>query len=83
MESSEVEDKKWPDWLARIKKREKVFKDGWWKTAKQSQEIYDGGEKVPYNVLYANTEILLPALFSNSPRPDVQARSLQIGRAHV
>lgn len=70
-------DSDWSKWLARIKEREKVFEDGWWKTAKKAQDMYDGSEDTPFNVLYANTEILLPALYSNSPRPDIQARSPQ------
>ncbi|OGT54253.1 MAG: hypothetical protein A3E01_00250 [Gammaproteobacteria bacterium RIFCSPHIGHO2_12_FULL_63_22] len=62
-------------WLAEIsaaKKREKDFR----KDGREIIEIYSGceAEKTPFNILYSNTETLLPALFSQTPRPVVQRR---------
>ena len=39
-------------------------------------DLYDGTKsaEVPFNILYSNTETLLPALYSATPRPDVQRR---------
>lgn len=62
-------------WLAEIqasKKREKDFR----KDGQRILEIY-GGEKsstTPFNVLYSNTETMLPALYSAVPKPVVERR---------
>ncbi len=62
-------------WLGEIesgKKREKDYRaDG-----KKILSIYEGEEKekVPFNILFSNTETLLPALYSSVPRPVVQRR---------
>ena len=72
--NEEVAEAEWSTWLTRIKTRERVFEQGWWKDAEKARKTYDGEEETPFNVLYANTELLLPALYSNSPRPDVQVR---------
>ncbi len=37
-------------------------------------DIYDGTTDTPFNILYSNTETLLPALYSATPRPVVQRR---------
>jgi hypothetical protein len=62
-------------WLSEIqdsKKREKNFRN----RAETILEIYNGDDpnKIPFNILYSNTETLLPALFSNTPRPIVKRR---------
>ncbi len=47
------------------------------KLAREVIDIYeecDEGE-IPFNILYANTETLAPALFSNIPRPETRTRS--------
>lgn len=67
-------------WLGRIKTRRKVFENGWWKQADAAEKMYDPKEgterqRDPFPILYANTEVLLPALYSASPRPDVIART--------
>lgn len=67
------------DWLDKIQRREKEFKTKWWKTAEASVKMYDAdgdekGSDNPYNILYSNTEVLLPSLYSNTPKPDVRAR---------
>lgn len=62
-------------WLSEIssaKKREKDYlKDG-----QEIMDIYSGkkSDQIPFNILFSNTETLLPALFSQTPRPVVQRR---------
>jgi hypothetical protein len=66
--------------LDEIKKREAVFEKGWWKTGSQVLEIYSiepknkPEENTPYNILYSNTEVLAPSLYSATPKPDVRGR---------
>jgi hypothetical protein len=68
-------DSKVSAWIAEIedaKKREKDYrKDGC-----KIHAIYNGSkeEQIPFNILYSNTETLLPALYSSVPRPVVQRR---------
>lgn len=62
-------------WLSEIsgaKRRERDFR----KDGKEVVEIYCGerADEIPYNILYGNTETLLPAVFSQTPRPVVQRR---------
>lgn len=72
-------------WLEKIEAREKEFKEGWWKTAEASDRLYslskneagdtpDSPLKDPYNILYSNTEVLRPSLYSATPKPDVRSR---------
>jgi len=60
-------------WLEEIndaKKREKDFRED----GREIREIYSNEKKTPFNILYSNTETLLPALFSEVPRPLVKRR---------
>jgi len=62
-------------WLNEIdasRRREKDFR----KHGERILKIYGGSdpETTPYNILYSNTETLLPALYSAVPRPVVQRR---------
>jgi hypothetical protein len=71
----ESEDEEVIDWLDEIEdsiKREEAFE----KQAREILDIYNSekGKISPYNILYANTDIMLPALFSNQPRPSVKRR---------
>jgi hypothetical protein len=72
-------------WLEKIQTREKEFKEGWWKNAEDSEKLYslgknDNGQQTndpnrdPYNILYSNTEVLRPSLYSATPKPDVRSR---------
>ena len=61
---------KWLDEIKDAKKREKEFR----KKGKMILDVYSGEKSCPFNILYSNTETLLPALFSNIPRPIVQRR---------
>ncbi len=67
-------------WLDAIKVREKSFSDGkgWWQNADEAVGLYNNGKDdnntVPYNILYSNTEVLQPSLYSAVPKPDVRTR---------
>lgn len=67
-------------WLAEIQSaldREKGFR----KTGKRVTRLYEAGAssdaeaaQTPFNILYSNTDTLLPALYNAVPRPVVQRR---------
>ncbi|MDZ7355887.1 MAG: hypothetical protein ONB55_22430, partial [candidate division KSB1 bacterium] len=62
-------------WLLQIesaKKREERYR----KEGKRIRKVYGGeeGEKVPFNILFSNTETMLPVMYSQVPRPVVQRR---------
>ena len=72
----------WLSEIASAKRREKDFR----KDGEKINEIYSGdkSDQIPFNILFSNTETLLPALFSQVPRPVVQRRFKDddpIGRA--
>jgi hypothetical protein len=62
----------WLGEIASAKKREKDFR----KDGNEVIDIYSGKcpDKIPFNILFSNVETLLPALFSQTPRPVVQRR---------
>lgn len=62
----------WLNEIEAAKKREKDFR----KTGEEVLKIYGADEPdvVPFNILYSNTETLLPALYSAQPRPVVLRR---------
>lgn len=62
----------WVKEIEACKKREADFR----KTGQRILDIYDGtkAEETPFNILYSNTETLLPAVYSAIPRPVVQRR---------
>lgn len=66
------------DLLAEVTEREEFFSSGkgWWSAGDKAVDIYEGKkcEDTPYNILYSNTEVLLPSLFSAVPKPDVRPR---------
>lgn len=72
MENVHPDVESWLDEISDARKREKDFLD----KGKEILDIYNGcyPDKIPYNVLYSNTETLLPALYSNTPRPVVRPR---------
>lgn len=62
-------------WFAQLEKareREKTYR----KKAKDVVKLYEPEDenKVPFNILFSNTETLLPALYNNTPRPVVNRR---------
>src|SRR3972149_1418890 len=62
----------WLDEIKASKDREKDFR----KEGQRVLDMYSGRKhkSTPFNILYSNTETLLPALFSQVPRPVVQRR---------
>jgi len=62
----------WINEIEAAKKREKEYR----KEGSKVIDIYAGKrkEQTPYNILFSNTETLLPALYSAVPRPVVQRR---------
>lgn len=84
VEKPSAEKIEYQDWLTRIKAREKKFKEGWWKVAEEAvklynEERYDDKKDAanPYNILYSNTEVLKPSLYSATPKPDVRGRFVE------
>ena len=69
-DSAEV--RKWLDEVEESRQREKEYR----KEAKRVVELYEAGRKqeYQYNILYSNTETLLPALYNNVPRPVTKRR---------
>lgn len=65
--------------LSAINARESEFEKGWWVQAKNADAIYTADkdlkvDDVPYNILYSNTEVLMPSLYSATPKPDIRGR---------
>lgn len=62
----------WRKELEASAKRERTYQ----KEANDLIRIYEAeDEDIPYNILYSNTETLVPALYSSPPRPDTRPRS--------
>jgi len=73
-------DTKAQELLDRVKAREKVFEDGWWKHAEKASNLFNSekeDKENPYNILYSNTEVLKPSLYSATPKPDVRGRFIE------
>jgi hypothetical protein len=64
--------RKWDQELQAARKREADYR----KDGERILAIYDGSksEEVPFNILFSNTETLLPAIYSAIPRPTVDRR---------
>lgn len=62
----------WLNEIGACKKREENYRN----EGERILEIYSGKKKdsTPFNILYSNTETLLPAIYSAIPRPVVQRR---------
>lgn len=62
----------WLEEVATALKREKAFR----KDGRELVKVFEGGrsEETPYNILYSNTETILPAVYSATPRPNVRPR---------
>jgi hypothetical protein len=62
-------------WLAELNIAHREEED--WRTeGKKLWEMYEGGKKKAhaFNILWANTELLLPAVYNSTPEPDVRRR---------
>jgi hypothetical protein len=72
-------DKEVQSWLNSIDDAEKRERD-WRKSAQKVVELFEyqksveDSDEVEYNILYANTETLSPAVYNNTPRPVVKRR---------
>lgn len=51
----------------------KPFED-WERQAKDAYEMYEGGQEQPFNILFSNTQTILPAVYNSEPVPDVRPR---------
>lgn len=62
--------------LDTVTSREKVIKTEWLDDTKDIFSIYEGGKakETPFNILYSNTEVLVPNLFASVPKPVVRRR---------
>lgn len=65
-------------WLLEIKLAEKRERD-WRKDAKIVLDTYRGKlkKKNSFNILWANTEVMRPAIYNSTPKPDVRRRFRQ------
>lgn len=62
-------------WMAELALADKAEED-WRKEAGEIYDLYDG-EKAKansFNILWSNTETLLPAIYNSTPQPDVRRR---------
>ena len=73
------------DVFGAVEQRQKQLEKQWLSDARKVVQIYeaednDGGDqsltsvKTPFNILYSNTETLLPAVYNSTPRPEVARR---------
>ncbi len=67
-------------WLSRIKTAEKR-EDDWTKSATKAEAAYlcdsetdAGGYKPQFNILHANVETIVPAIYNSTPSPDIRPR---------
>lgn len=60
----------WAEEITKAEKRMKPFLE----SGLECNELYEGNNATPYNILYSNTEVLQPALYNSSPRPVVTPR---------
>lgn len=70
------------DVIGDVDRRFKSLKKHWLDDAEEVVDIYEAeeDEQVPFNILYSNTETILPALYNSTPRPEVGRRYTQIGQ---
>lgn len=63
-------------WRKELSEAEKRQKKAFWGDAERIEEIYEGEKKdqTNFNILYSNTETLLPNLYNATPRPVVGRR---------
>jgi hypothetical protein len=68
-------DATWKFWMAEIEAARKREKD-WRKEGEDILKLYEANAETPapFNILYSNTETMMPALYSRVPRPYVERR---------
>ncbi len=74
-EATEAETKEFRRWTRELDAANKRFKD-WKDEAQKLYKRYRAAEKKlnAWNMLWANTETLCPAIYNSTPRPDVRRR---------
>jgi len=61
--------------LEEVQAREKELHEKWGKDSGQFWDLYSGRQRdTPFNILFSNTEIIVPAVFSRKPIPKVCRR---------
>lgn len=70
--AASIEVTSWLKEMTAARKREKKFRT----TGAKIVSIYEAGENdtTPFNILYSNTETMMPALYNSTPTPVVQRR---------
>ena len=63
------------DWAEELKREEQAHRD-WREKSRRVEKRYklDAEEQSSFNILWSNVEILQAALYSQTPKPDVQRR---------
>ena len=69
------------DFMIRGDKVECRYKDD--ERDQSQRNLYGGNFQSSYNILYSNTETILPILFSETPEPDVRANDLSSPNARL
>lgn len=68
-------------WLKRVQQRVDDRKKSWYASAERAEAAYamqDGSGDVPdFNILFSNTETIVPAVFNSAPVPDIRERHRQ------
>jgi hypothetical protein len=57
-----------------VERRHKELMDKWGKDARKICEMYTGDRNLDFNILFSNTETIVPAVFSRKPIPRVIRR---------
>lgn len=72
MPTADTLNSRWMNKINAARKRE----DDYRKTGVEILRIYNGEmvDQIPFNILFSNTETLLPAVYNSTPRPVVQRR---------
>lgn len=69
------QNKDYKDLLEKVETRFNYLHDKWHKNGKIAWDIYTGDQTgIPFNILYSNTEIIVPAVFSKRPTARVLRR---------
>lgn len=70
-------------WLERIDERMKTRDRRWGEDAERAEKAYsadesmDHGDVMRFNIVFSNTETIVPAIFNSAPLPDIRERFKQ------
>ncbi|CAB4139737.1 hypothetical protein UFOVP353_10 [uncultured Caudovirales phage] len=74
IQAEDAPDQIWKRWMKEISISSKA-EDSWRKDAKHIIDIYKNAKSnIRFNILYSNVQTVGPALYLNTPRPDVRRR---------